>query len=83
MDRRIVTPETLCETPKHGQPACGCLLQPRIELLWLPGPEEPREVLRERDRLREGGMCVVQACEQAELLDNSVVKFPFLTKLSL
>src|ERR1041385_9208968 len=44
-DRCIVTLETFCYAPKRGQRARRCLLQPRLEPLWLPGPEQPRKVL--------------------------------------
>ena len=37
LDRRIVALETFCQAPKRGQRARCSLLQPRIELLRLPG----------------------------------------------
>jgi len=63
-DRCIVALETFRYASKRGQRARRCLLQPRLEPLRRPGPEELGKVLGECHGLREGRVCLRQPIEQ-------------------
>src|SRR5262249_49337545 len=73
-DGGIVALETLREAPQHGQRARRRLLQPRIELLRLPGTEELREALGKYHDLRKDGVRLLQLVEHRLVLRCQVIR---------